>query len=124
MMRLAQELAASVKVAQDNPKKNFGIERLKVLRATTFSRTTNPVDAEKWMEMIDRCCEVMRCPDDMKVGLAIFLLQGGAYDWWCMIQSRQGDKAISWTEFRKFFYDKFYPRSFCDMMLNEFLKLE
>ena len=30
---------------------------------------------------------------------------------------------MSWDEFKRAFFDKFYPRSFCDAKRSEFLKL-
>ncbi|KAA0053236.1 uncharacterized protein E6C27_scaffold102G00210 [Cucumis melo var. makuwa] len=35
--------------------KRFGIKRLKALRAMTFEGTTNPVDAKKWLSLIEKC---------------------------------------------------------------------
>ncbi|XP_038904244.1 uncharacterized protein LOC120090589 [Benincasa hispida] len=119
----AQELAANVRVVQDNPEKNYGIEHLKALGATTFLGTAYPADVEKWMEVVEKCFGVMRCPDDRKVVLATFLLQEVANDWWRMTQLRHGDRQTSWEEFKSFFYDKFYLRSFRNMKRNEFLKL-
>ncbi|TYK15233.1 uncharacterized protein E5676_scaffold892G00030 [Cucumis melo var. makuwa] len=110
--------------AQSDPKKKYGIERLKALGATTFAGTTNPTDVEAWLTLIEKCFRVTRCPEDRKVELAAFLLQNGAEDWWRMEESRRrttGD--ISWDEFKKAFFDKFYPRSFRDAKRNEFLRL-
>ena len=56
--------------------------------------------------------------------LASFLLQNGAEDWWHMEESRRrttGD--MSWDEFKKAFFDKFYPRTFRDAKHNEFVRL-
>ncbi|KAA0060484.1 Gag protease polyprotein-like protein [Cucumis melo var. makuwa] len=109
---------------QSDPEKKYGIERLKALGATTFAGTTNPADAEAWLTLIEKCFRVTRCPEDRKVELAAFLLQNGAEDWWRMEESRRrttGD--ISWNEFKKAFFDKFYPRSFRDAKRNEFLRL-
>lgn len=56
--------------------------------------------------------------------LEFFSLQNRSEDWWCMIESRRksiGD--ISLDEFKKTFFDKFYPRSFRDEKQSEFLKL-
>ncbi|XP_050941530.1 uncharacterized protein LOC127149710 [Cucumis melo] len=122
--RLAQRLILGIWSTQSDPEKKYGIERLKALGATTFAGTTNPADAEAWLTLIEKCFRVTRCPEDRKVELAAFLLQNGAEDWWRMEESRRrttGD--ISWNEFKKAFFDKFYPRSFRDAKRNEFLRL-
>lgn len=46
MNRLVQQLAASVRVVQNNLGKNFGIERSNVLGETIFGGTTDAADAE------------------------------------------------------------------------------
>lgn len=63
-----------------DPKRKFGIERLKASGAGTFEGTTNLTDAEAWINLIEKCCKVMRCLKDRKVLLAIFLLKKGAED--------------------------------------------
>ncbi|KAA0062867.1 zf-CCHC domain-containing protein [Cucumis melo var. makuwa] len=45
--RVAQALSKS--------KKQFSIERLKALKATTFEWTTNPANVEKWLSMVEKC---------------------------------------------------------------------
>ncbi|KAA0067055.1 reverse transcriptase [Cucumis melo var. makuwa] len=106
------------------PEKKYGIERLKVLGATTFVGTKNPTDAEAWLILFEKCFKVTRYPEDRKVELAAFLLENGAEDWWCMEESRQRTTDdISWDEFKTAFFDKFYPRSFRDAKHNEFLRL-
>ncbi|KAA0042144.1 putative polyprotein, identical [Cucumis melo var. makuwa] len=84
--------------------------------------------AQRLIRGLDRHNQTMkritRCLEDRKVELAAFLLQNGAEDWWRMEESRgrtTGD--ISWDEFKKAFFDKFYPRSFRDAKRNEFLRL-
>ncbi|KAA0042457.1 reverse transcriptase [Cucumis melo var. makuwa] len=113
-----------IRSAQSNPEKKYGIDRLKALGATTFAGTTNPTDAEACLTLIEKCFRVTRCPEDRKVELASFLLQNGAEGWWHMEESRRrttGD--MSWDEFKKAFFDKFYPHFFRDAKRNEFLRL-
>ena len=37
------------------PKKIFGIERLRALGATVFSETAKPEEAEKWLWTLENC---------------------------------------------------------------------
>ncbi|XP_038896416.1 uncharacterized protein LOC120084680 [Benincasa hispida] len=85
--RITQRLAASVGSIQNDPEKKFGIERLKALGATTFDGTTDPLDAEIWLGLIEKCFKVMRCPEDCKVELATFLLQKGVEKWWKLVET-------------------------------------
>ncbi|KAA0036678.1 uncharacterized protein E5676_scaffold863G00050 [Cucumis melo var. makuwa] len=52
-----------------------------------------------------------------------FSIQNDTEDWWHMIESRRGATGdISWDEFKKAFFDKFYPCFFCDAKQSEFLR--
>ncbi|XP_040363886.1 uncharacterized protein LOC121049795 [Rosa chinensis] len=76
------------------------------------------------MVRLERVFDVMGYPDDCKPSLAVFLLEENAYHWWELERQRYvGQVAISWTNFRLAFYEHFYPRSFHDAKLAEFLKL-
>jgi len=122
--RIAQRLAASIGSVESDPEKKYSIERLKALGATTFEGTVDPVEAEAWLNLLEKCYRVMRCPEDRKVELAVFLLQKGAEDWWRIVESRKGDIVeIGRNEFKKAFQEKYCPRSFRDAKWNEFLRL-
>lgn len=106
----------------NNLEKTFGIKRLKALGATTFARTTDPADAEGWMNVLEKCFKVMRCLDDRKVELATFLLKKEADYWWRTFESQYHDtNEINWNEFKNAFYEKYYPRSYKDAKRSEFL---
>lgn len=51
---------------QADPEKKYGIKRFKALGATVFEGTTDPTDAEAWLNQIKK-----------KLELATFLLQKG-----------------------------------------------
>ncbi|XP_038880497.1 uncharacterized protein LOC120072160 [Benincasa hispida] len=86
--------------------------------------TTDPAEAELWLDVVEKCFNVMGCPEDRKVGLAAFLLLKGAEKWWKVIFARRASTyAMLWPEFRKAFEDKYYPSSFRDEKRDEFLRL-
>ncbi|KAA0047616.1 uncharacterized protein E5676_scaffold648G00470 [Cucumis melo var. makuwa] len=121
--RLAQGLVSGIRSAQSNLEKNFWIERLKALGATTFAGTTNLADAEAWLTLIEKCFKVMRCLEDRKVELVVFLLKNGTEDWWRLTESRRRATVdMSWDEFKKTFFEKFYSRSFRDAKRSKFLR--
>ncbi|XP_038882386.1 uncharacterized protein LOC120073654 [Benincasa hispida] len=109
---------------QNDPEKKFGVERLNALEATMFDGTTDPLDPEIWLDLIEKCFKVMRCPEDRKVELATFLLQKEAEKWWKVIEVRRGSsETMTLFEFRQVFEDKYYPSSFRDTKREEFLRL-
>src|ERR1051325_3074114 len=123
MATLARELALEMRRGSESASKQYGIERLKALGATPFAGTTNPADAELWLRTLEKCFEVTECPQDKRVKSAVFLLQQGAEDWWQTTRMRYPEQTCEWEEFKRVFYDKFFPKTYRDAKLDEFLKL-
>src|ERR1051325_8435343 len=123
MATLARELAMEMRKDTEVSSKRYGIERLKALGATTFAGTTNPADTELWLKTLEKCFEITECPEEKRVKSAVFLLQKGAEDWWHTTKQRYPEQRCGWEEFRKVFYDKFFPKTYRDAKLEEFLKL-
>ncbi|TYK11538.1 uncharacterized protein E5676_scaffold1301G00020 [Cucumis melo var. makuwa] len=123
--RAAQEIGRLERAKSNDPEKAYGIERLKKLGATVFEGSTDPVDAENWLNMLEKCFDVMKCPEDRKVRLATFLLQKEAEGWWKSILAMRSDaRALDWQTFRGIFEDKYYPSTYCEAKRDEFLGLK
>ena len=90
-----------------------------------FEGSTDPADAENWLNMLEKCFDVMNCPEERKVRLATFLLQKEAEGWWKSILARRNDaRALDWQTFRGIFEDKYYPSTYCEAKRDEFLGLK
>ncbi|KAL0549329.1 hypothetical protein IC582_013810 [Cucumis melo] len=75
--------------------------------------------------MLEKCFDVMNCPEERKVRLATFLLQKEAEGWWKSILARRSDaRALDWQTFRGIFEDKYYPSTYCEAKRDEFLGLK
>ncbi|KAA0060066.1 DNA/RNA polymerases superfamily protein [Cucumis melo var. makuwa] len=123
--RTTQEIGRPDRVEPSDPEKAYGIERLKKLGATVFEGSTDPADVENWLNMLEKCFDVMNCPEERKVRLATFLLQKEAEGWWKSILARRSDaRALDWQTFRGIFEDKYYPSTYCEAKRNEFLGLK
>jgi hypothetical protein len=67
----------------------------------------------------------MNCPDEEKVTLATFKLQGGAFDWWDAHKKKyEAGFLITWKIFKDDFYKKYFPASVQRKMEKEFLQLK
>ncbi|KAA0040577.1 uncharacterized protein E6C27_scaffold262G001470 [Cucumis melo var. makuwa] len=87
--------------------KMYGIEQLKKLGATMFKGSTDLANAEVWLNMLEKCFDVMNFPQEGKVKLATFLLQKEAEGWWKSIIARQNDaRTLDWQTFRGIFEEK------------------
>ncbi|KAA0059506.1 uncharacterized protein E6C27_scaffold518G00110 [Cucumis melo var. makuwa] len=75
--------------------------------------------------MLEKCFDVINCPEERKVRLATFLLQKEAKGWWKSILARRSDaRALDWQTFRGIFEDKYYPSTYCEAKRDEFLGLK
>ncbi|KAA0059823.1 reverse transcriptase [Cucumis melo var. makuwa] len=123
--RTTQEIGRLDRAEPSDPEKTYEIERLKKLGATVFEGSTDPANAENWLNMLEKCFDGMNCPEERKVRLATFLLQKEAEGWWKSILTRRsGARALDWQTFRGIFEDKYYPSTYCEAKRDEFLGLK
>ncbi|TYK27290.1 DNA/RNA polymerases superfamily protein [Cucumis melo var. makuwa] len=69
--RTTQEIGRPDRLEPSDPEKAYGIERLK-LGATVFEGSTDPADAENWLNMLEKCFDMMNCPEERKTFRGIF----------------------------------------------------
>lgn len=121
---VTDRLVAAISSLLPNADRDNSIERAMKLGAKFFMGTSNPADAELWMKTLESIFDVMECSDDKKLRLAVFLLKGGAADWWISFRCRYPNPSvITWTNFREAFYETYYPPFYQDAKQNEFLRL-
>ncbi|KAA0032041.1 DNA/RNA polymerases superfamily protein [Cucumis melo var. makuwa] len=97
----AQDIGRSEGVGPSDPKMMYGIERL---------------------NMLEKCSDVMDCPEERKVRLATFLLQKEAEGWWKCILTRCSDaRTLAWKNFRDIFEDNVSISSFHGMLMGLWL---
>ncbi|KAA0067805.1 Retrotransposable element Tf2 [Cucumis melo var. makuwa] len=100
--RTADLIGRPDRVQPSDSKKAYGIERLKKLRATVFEGSTDPADAENWLNMLEKCLDVMNRLEERKVRLATFLLLKEAEGWWKSILARRSDaRSLSVAEYER-----------------------
>ena len=59
----------------------------------------------------------MQCPDEDRVRIAGFLLEGNARKWWAYERTR---KRHTWAQFKAAFHTEFYPPAFVETKRLEF----
>ncbi|KAA0048209.1 Gag protease polyprotein [Cucumis melo var. makuwa] len=70
--RTTQQIGRQERAESSDPKKAYGIKRLKKLRATVFKGSIDLADVEDWLNMLEKCFDVMNCPKDRKTFRGIF----------------------------------------------------
>ena len=79
-------------------KRNF--KELRKLGAVDFYGTTDPAEAELWLERMDHVFEMMDSTPEERYDYSISLLQGGAYSWWKTVpNSRVRPPVLTWDDF-------------------------
>ncbi|TYJ98797.1 uncharacterized protein E5676_scaffold1625G00010 [Cucumis melo var. makuwa] len=122
---LPKEIERLERAVPSDPEKAYGIEWLKKLGVIVFEGSTDPADAENWSNMLEKCFDMMNCPEERKVRLATFLLQKKAEGWWKSILAIRSDAhALDWQTFIGIFEDKYYPSTYCEAKRDEFLGLK
>ncbi|TYK22548.1 retrotransposon protein, putative, Ty3-gypsy subclass [Cucumis melo var. makuwa] len=70
--RTAQEMGRPERAKPSDLEKTYEIERLKKLGATVFKGSTDPTHAENLLNMLEKCFDVMNCPEERKTFRGIF----------------------------------------------------
>ena len=76
------------------------------LDPSSFRGATNLVVAETWVRKLEKMFEVLKCTNQQKVELAVYMLEGEADDWWNGAKEvllRRGGP-VTWELFVRTFY--------------------
>ena len=91
----------------------------------TFDGSSNPLEADDWLRVIERKLEPFECQDRDKVLLAAHQLTGTALAWWenyCV--TAKDDTTITWNEFVKEFHRYHIPAATMKRKADEFHALQ
>jgi hypothetical protein len=84
------------------------------------------MDAHNWVENMEKVFIQLRCPEELKVNLAVQFLQRGAWHWWSEIRRNMGVVAdqMSWEQFTTLFRERYISQAHINRMREEFLNLQ
>ncbi len=93
--------------------------------ATEFKGTVDPLEAEQWLERMDRVFKKLHCIEELRFKYSVSLLHGDAYDWWKTIpHSLVESSMLTWNDFLREFRQKYVPDAYVHQKLQEFLSLK
>ncbi|KAM0937012.1 putative transcription factor interactor and regulator CCHC(Zn) family [Dioscorea sansibarensis] len=103
-----------------------GILEFKKLDPPAFKGSADPLDADEWLEEIEKIFSVTNFDDNQKVLYATFMLQGVAYDWLKMekLTHKLNPEPYTWEKFKTTFYNRYFPRYLRHQKENEFINLQ
>nr|XP_029144801.1 uncharacterized protein LOC112708782 [Arachis hypogaea] len=92
----------------------------------TFRGTSNPTDADNWIQAIERALQAQQVPDEQWVEFGTYQLHGEAQHWWQGMRRilKPDGVVISWELFRDEFYKKYFPTSVRNARELELLQLK
>uniref|UniRef100_A0A9I9CFU6 Uncharacterized protein n=1 Tax=Cucumis melo TaxID=3656 RepID=A0A9I9CFU6_CUCME len=61
--KFAQRFMRTMGPTSGDPEKKYGIKRHRNLGATVFEGSRDPADSESWLVMIEKCFNVLKCPE-------------------------------------------------------------
>ncbi|KAJ8638826.1 hypothetical protein MRB53_015520 [Persea americana] len=97
--------------------------RFKKIGPLPFSGTTDPEVAEKWIKQVNKTFLAMNCPEDKKLPLMAFILQGEEKHWYEDLVTMH-ERALTLAEFEREFDGKFIPKYVRDQKKREFQNLQ
>ena len=91
----------------------------------TFAGSSNPLEADDWLRVIQRKLEPFKCQDRDKVLLTAHQLTGTALAWWENYCAAAKDAStITWNEFVTEFHRYHIPTATMKCKVDEFRALQ
>ncbi len=87
-------------------------------RPPSFAGGLNPLEAEGWIQKLEKIFEFLGCTDEQKVKFATYMLEGLAEFWWksekrLLLGGRTKIEApITWDKFVESFYEHYFTKTF------------
>ncbi|XP_066331851.1 uncharacterized protein [Miscanthus floridulus] len=90
----------------------------------TFTLSSEPLDAEHWLRILEQKFLLLDVADEQKVRFAVQQLLGSASAWWDTFHAmEQPDLPTTWQEFTTAFREFFIPAGVINRKVTEFLEL-
>jgi hypothetical protein len=91
----------------------------------TFSKSTEPLDADDWLQNIENKLEYARVGANEKVLYATHFLAGAAGAWWENVRAMQPKgQVMTWEAFKTKFCKAHIPSGLIKIMRDKFLNLK
>jgi hypothetical protein len=94
-------------------------------RPPTFIKAEEPLEADKWIWVMEQKLGLIRCTETQKPLLAAQQLGGPASTWWANFVAIQPEgHHVLWAEFKQAFRKHYIPDGVLQMKLEEFVRLK
>ncbi|XP_057969332.1 uncharacterized protein LOC131158482 [Malania oleifera] len=103
------------------------IEKFTKMNPLVFSGGAYPTVAKNWMQEIEKVLMVWQCTNKQKVFYATYKLTSEDKRWWTATKLLEEQRlipvAMTWSRFRKVFFDRYFPTTVRENKVVEFLNL-
>jgi len=95
------------------------------LKHPPFTGGHDPLEAQNWLDELNKIFEVVQCTDKQKVTFAAYMLKGAANNWWNLAKSCRiaKGKPVNWEKFQELFLDRYFPKFIPEQKREEFMDL-
>ncbi|XP_073030669.1 uncharacterized protein [Primulina eburnea] len=98
-------------------------EQFRRMNAEDFRGTTDPFVHEGWIRSLEVIFRYMDMADTDRVSCTIYLLKGDASLWWEGAEQGVNLATLTWEEFKRVFYDKYFTYDVRSSLKREFTSL-
>ncbi|KAG6481591.1 hypothetical protein ZIOFF_058195 [Zingiber officinale] len=88
-----------------------------------FASTTDPFVAEGWIRSLEVIFRYMDMTDTDRVRCVIYLLKDDASLWWEGAEKGVNQNTLTWEEFKRIFYEKYFTVDVRSSLQREFMSL-
>ncbi|GMY33606.1 hypothetical protein FCV25MIE_28848 [Fagus crenata] len=99
-------------------------------RPPSFAGGPNPLEAEGWIQKLEKIFEFLGCTDEQKVKFATYMLEGLAEFWW-KLEKRlllgghiKIEAPITWDKFVESFYEHYFTKTFIAKQVKLFVNFQ
>ncbi|XP_048611571.1 uncharacterized protein LOC125585900 [Brassica napus] len=99
------------------------LSTMKNIGSYKFKGGSDPIEADKWITMMEKNFEAMECPEEYQKKIAVYYLEGDATGWWDSIDRQRGHTITSWESFKGEFERKYFPPEAKNRLERQFMNL-
>ncbi|XP_013617604.1 PREDICTED: uncharacterized protein LOC106324127 [Brassica oleracea var. oleracea] len=96
---------------------------MKNIGSYKYEGGSDPIEADKWISMMEKNFEAMECPEEYKKKIVVYDLEGDATGWWDSIDRQRGHTITTWKSFKKEFERKYFPPEAKHRLERKFMNL-
>ncbi|XP_073154210.1 uncharacterized protein [Henckelia pumila] len=98
-------------------------ERFQKKGPKEFSGSTDPLVAEGWIRSLETIFAYMGLTDADRVKCAVYMMKDDAALWWEGAVRGVNPQTLTWEEFKRMFFAKYFTEDVRSRMIREFMSL-